>query len=953
MKLNLFKEKGYENIVQVLFRIIVLSVAVFYFMSISVLPEENDEYYEVNLVKKYDFEISKDDILYQGNFELIKAGNVTEPIELPTRVSVPVNEKVSIRSFLPDDYDSNYLVVRASQENMTIFIGGMARVIYNTESSRPFGSQTTSRYVFCRTTAEDAGKELRITVSSPAQDYSCTLNEVYTGDRFIIWKYVFQQSQTNLILGFIGLGIGVFIIIIGISISVLMGVKSGLENAGWCIFFVGMWIICESKIRQLLTPNASSMSNLCFVVIMLGAIPMLLYINNLQRERYKVIYRALLTVSLINVAAQFVLQFFNVFDFLDMMFVSHLILFTSVIVAIILTAVDARKGYIKEYKNMVIGLVVLLVCLFIEVGSVYFITMASGICMIFGIVVFTLFSLFDTITRYREHERAKHEDRLRAQKEQSDLMTMQMIKTLSDTLEAKDEYTRGHAHRVADYSVLIAKKLGLDEKEISKLHYAASLHDMGKIGVPDTILNKPSKLTNEEYDIVKTHTVIGADIINGIELIAYTEDVARYHHERYDGKGYPSGLCGEEIPFYARIVAVADAYDAMNSKRIYRKAMSQEEIRNEIEKNIGHQFDPIIAKAFLELLNSGDIELYTESTEEIRPPEDMEFENVSEAGQMISAVVNTIRTNAEGGSIDLLTGLMLRNKGESVIGKKMFESTGALIFFDVDNLKTVNDLYGHKVGDVSLKSLGELLNEMPDSVTAFRAGGDEFVAFYEGATKEDAVRLVKKTIADYARKHAGDVMLTQTSLSIGIYITEPEDTLTDAMNRADKALYHVKKSGKDGYALYDETEKKNSVNISQVDLDNLISSIKTSGKYTGSLNMEYREFTKIYEYIVKLCKRYEHTCDLALITLDTGADSISTDDIEKAMECMGIAIKENIRNVDICTRYSSVQYLVILLEVGEENIDMVMQRVFARYYKICDNNKCIPSFKIGNMRETE
>lgn len=281
----------------------------------------------------------------------------------------------------------------------------------------------------------------------------------------------------------------------------------------------------------------------------------------------------------------------------------------------------------------------------------------------------------------------------------------------------------------------------------------------------------------------------------------------------------------------------------------------------------------------------------------------------------------------------------------------MLEGTGALVFFDMDNLKKVNDLYGHKIGDVALKSLGELLEDESGRTTSFRAGGDEFITYYEGADREEIIRYVEGIISEYASRQKEDPMLSQTSLSIGIYLTKNGDTFEEAMNKSDKALYHVKKSGKNGYSFYNDEDNKNFSNATQIDIDNLISSIKTAGTYTGSLDMEYREFTKIYEYIVKVCERYKHTCNIVLITLDTVSENTSMEDIEKAMESMGIAIKENIRNVDVCTRYSSVQYLVILLEAGEENIDMVIQRVFARYYKIYKNNNCVPSYQFGNMKE--
>jgi len=187
-------------------------------------------------------------------------------------------------------------------------------------------------------------------------------------------------------------------------------------------------------------------------------------------------------------------------------------------------------------------------------------------------------------------------------------LTMEAIGAMSDTLEAKDEYTRGHSNRVSEYSVLIAKKMNLSDDKISEIRYAASLHDIGKIGVPDSILNKPDKLTDEEYDIIRNHCTIGSDILSNINLISYASNIARHHHERYDGKGYPDGLKGDGIPLGARIVAVADSFDAMNSKRVYREPLDRNIIISELKNNKGIQFDPDVVDALLEILNSAGIE---------------------------------------------------------------------------------------------------------------------------------------------------------------------------------------------------------------------------------------------------------------------------------------------------------------------------------------------------------
>ena len=181
-------------------------------------------------------------------------------------------------------------------------------------------------------------------------------------------------------------------------------------------------------------------------------------------------------------------------------------------------------------------------------------------------------------------------------------LSLQMVRTLANTIDAKDSYTNGHSTRVAKYSVMIAKRMGYAGERLEQLQYAAMLHDIGKIGIPREIINKPSRLTDEEYEIIKTHPAIGGNILKEISEIPDIAIGARWHHERYDGKGYPDGLSGTEIPEIARIIGVADSYDAMTSKRSYRGVLPQEVVAGELQKGKGSQFDPQIAEIMLELI---------------------------------------------------------------------------------------------------------------------------------------------------------------------------------------------------------------------------------------------------------------------------------------------------------------------------------------------------------------
>ena len=181
---------------------------------------------------------------------------------------------------------------------------------------------------------------------------------------------------------------------------------------------------------------------------------------------------------------------------------------------------------------------------------------------------------------------------------------LESIQTLRYTVEAKDTYTRGHSDRVSELSVLIGKHLGLSEEDLKTLQIGGLFHDIGKIGIPDTILQKESKLTDDEYSEIKNHPSIGAHILSSATIFKDIIPIVKHHHERYDGHGYPSQLAGENIPYLARITAVADTFDAMTSKRSYRDALSLETVISEFERCKGTQFDPKIADVFLDMIRN-------------------------------------------------------------------------------------------------------------------------------------------------------------------------------------------------------------------------------------------------------------------------------------------------------------------------------------------------------------
>lgn len=347
--------------------------------------------------------------------------------------------------------------------------------------------------------------------------------------------------------------------------------------------------------------------------------------------------------------------------------------------------------------------------------------------------------------------------------EQVQNMSIQMLETLANTLDAKDKYTNGHSYRVSMYSMLLARKIGMDDDEIEMLRQEALLHDIGKIGVPDSVLNNPGKLTDIEFKIMKSHTTVGAQILENLLSIPNAAAVAGGHHERYDGKGYPKGLKGDEIHIHARIVGIADAYDAMSSDRIYRKALPKEKIREQLLVGSGGQFDPELLGAFLKMFDAGELDL----------------------------------------------------------------------------------------------------NNQP------------------------------------------------------AFVRESDDEI--------------------------ETIREN--------LSSFITGMSKANMRNGATEIAYYSFKDIYGFIEQLRRRYDHTFELVMVTVEPiEPELISDDELDRSFRAMEMAIKKNVRTVDIYTKYSKMQHLLTLTNAGNDNIDMIIQRIFLDYYKLYDTNKFILTYEIGENR---
>ena len=527
------------------------------------------------------------------------------------------------------------------------------------------------------------------------------------------------------------------------------------------------------------------------------------------------------------------------------------------------------------------------------------------------------------------------------------LLTIQAITTVANTIDAKDDYTKGHSLRVARYSEALARKIGWSEEEIQNIHYIALLHDIGKIGVPDSVLNKPFKLTNVEFELIKNHATMGAEILKDINMVPNVSVGAKYHHEKYDGTGYPNGLKGEEIPEVARIIGIVDSYDAMTSNRVYRRKLQDEMVKNELLKGRGTQFDPYLVDQFMELLEEGEIQRNIPEEETVMP--------VFNSDKIYDGV--TKEETGLNSKLDYLTGLLGREQGEKEITESLRGGSGCFIMMDLDNFKQVNETYGHLAGDYVLKLISDMLKEVSEQDIVCRMGGDEFLYYVEGISRQkDAADKAEQILTIFKEKKKEADILKNITFSMGISLFGIDGgDFNELLRKADKALYHAKQSGsKDSYLFYQSTSMAKTLEQSKADLNRLVDMVEHRESYQGAFQIDYEEFGRVYDFVLHFSQRNKQEVQLILFTLFSADGSdIRLDQMEQAMQCMEQAIVKSLRGVDVGTRYSSSQFLVVLLGAEKSDLRIITDRIVQNYFKLYGKRDITLSYDVANLHEVE
>ena len=560
--------------------------------------------------------------------------------------------------------------------------------------------------------------------------------------------------------------------------------------------------------------------------------------------------------------------------------------------------------------------------------------------------------LYDNIKRTSD----VYNEELQEKSRQISEMAVQTITTIANTIDAKDEYTEGHSNRVAQYSRMLAKKLGKSDEEADEIYNIALLHDIGKIGVPDSILNKPGKLTDEEFKMIKQHPSIGGKILKDVKSFPNLEVGARYHHERFDGRGYPEGLAGEDIPEIARIICVADSFDAMNSNRVYRRHFTREYIRSELERCQGSQFDPAVAQAMLELMDEEALDevdqretlLSIDADNGEHQPKydgiDRRIHDTPEVKKELEEVSNRIReymiNTEEKDILDVLGEEKTIQKFETEVARKLMSGDGCLVLMDIDNFSRMNHEYGFLAGDACLRMVAETLMGFENSEVC-RYEGDSFLIYRSDVVdRKGAESFAQEIRSALDERFSRSDSLKGLTISMGIALSALHARrFARLLACSEKALSHAKKEGKNRYVIYSEVGDEEKL-ASQKDLDSLSSLIEEQYSYNGAFDLEYREFGRVYELIRNLGIRNAQTVQLVLFTIlfSENAD-MPISDRTMVMKYLESAINNTVRKVDVTARFSSTQRIVLFTNLPDENVQLVIDRIMKEFYRMIPENQ--------------
>ncbi len=530
-------------------------------------------------------------------------------------------------------------------------------------------------------------------------------------------------------------------------------------------------------------------------------------------------------------------------------------------------------------------------------------------------------------------ENARHIEEIDEKQKQLERVTLQTITTIANIIDAKDEYTKGHSYRVAEYSSMLAREMGYSEERVADIRFIGLLHDIGKIGIPDAILNKPGKLTDSEYALMRKHAEIGGNILEGNNMIEGMDEGARYHHERYDGHGYPQGLAGEEIPEIARIIGIADAYDAMTSNRVYRRRLTNETVMEEIKRCAGTQFDPKITQIFIKMLEDGRLEHIVPDA----VPDDENKSRAERSAELLSSVIG-FHSEKYDSKRDYLTGVFSKDAGEESIGKTLSAVDGGLFIADVTNLQGVNARHGIVAGDHVIKTVADELCKVGGLIVV-RYDGSGFLCFMPAMFKreeflnfmEDTCDKISDVLAKMPECDSNNYMCFG-----GVLSNEMGSDFRELCAEAEKALFHIKQLKRNGCYLFNKSERIEGDEVYRMDLGLLIDMIKAGANAAKTPpEADAEEFMVVYNMVRGIYEDNTGSVWLLLLTVTPAVGRTATvADRDEAMDYLEKVINNTPEVSCTAFRFTSVQFLVILTDIGESGAIAMKEHILNGFYKV-------------------
>ena len=566
------------------------------FMGIALIDHNKSGEASIGSFEAWDFD---------SGWTLIR-GDETEKIRIPYGFDMALGNEVTIVNTLPDRLDDGMsLMIRSSMEDIYIYIDGDLREAYASELIEGMAYYIPSAYIVADLDAGDSGKEIKIFIR--AKDKG-VINGVTIGHGNNVWFSVIKEALAVNLIAVVVLILGVLL-----SIGILFFRRSFKANAaqylGLLMIDIGLWVISESTLRQFIFNRPSLSQYFAYFSVELVGVLGFMYFDEVQHREYHKRYLIIECIVFGQLILNIILHAAGVAALYQTMKISHIETAAGALVCVVNIVTDIIKKRVKTYRFTLVGMICFLIMALCELIGFYvnrFHIFGPFLCiaMILLMGATVIQTVYDEMDSHIAHEKKQT------------AMTIATIETIASAIDARDEYTGGHSERVGLYAGRLAREMAaeyeLSEEDILRVHYIGLIHDIGKIGVADTVLNKPGRLSDEEVSLMKKHPEIGYEIMSPMEDgIEGLLDGIRYHHERFDGKGYPDGLSDTDIPLVARILALADSYDAMTSNRVYRRRLTDAEVKNELIRCSGTQFDPALTEIFLRLIDAGELKAGT------------------------------------------------------------------------------------------------------------------------------------------------------------------------------------------------------------------------------------------------------------------------------------------------------------------------------------------------------